>query len=227
MPTDRQQIKDEFLLRCAGWLDGVLYTCYNSDLTLLYNLYAAALSDDTLKDIKNVTARYFGKSNSKNAGTFRERDGRYFVELNPYPYMRMQKLGVKEVEIDGFKVDSALDCALLVFEHELAHLIERVKFGRSGHSPRFKQLAEHYFGHDPKAAVGHTMPVISHSKLVVRDMTEIADIAAGDIVEFDYGGRTIRGRVARINKRATVIPSSEREDVKKFYVPLGLLRKVK
>ena len=102
MPTDRQQIKDEFLLRCAGWLDGVLYTCYNSDLTLLYNLYAAALSDDTLKDIKNVTARYFGKSNSKNAGTFRERDGRYFVELNPYPYMRMQKLGVKEVEIDGF-----------------------------------------------------------------------------------------------------------------------------
>ena len=224
MATDREQIKREFLRRCAGWAEGTLLTCYNSDLRILFDLYADAIGDKVLKEAKNVTPRYFGRSNSGNAGTFRQKDGAFFIELNPYPFMRMQDAGMDSVTIDGQAVEHSLDSALLVFEHELTHLIEKLKYGKTGHGKRFKALAQKYFGHDPSRAVGHTMPVRKNGVLIVpgADKTQIKP---GDKVRFFYKGEYLSATVRAVNKRATVIVDEDADKGGKFYVPLALLEK--
>ena len=224
MATDREQIKREFLRRCAGWAEGTLLTCYNSDLRILFDLYADAIGDKVLKEAKNVTPRYFGRSNSGNAGTFRQKDGAFFIELNPYPFMRMQDAGMNPVTIDGQAVEHSLDSALLVFEHELTHLIEKLKYGKTGHGKRFKALASSLFSHDPKKAVGHTLPVMTKAGVLVPDAGAGDRIKAGDKVQFVYGGKMIFGTVARVTKRATVIADEGEKKGVKFYVPPALLR---
>lgn len=224
MAFDREKIKAEFLLKCAGWQDGYLSLCYNSDLMILFDLYAQNVPEAALKEIKGVTVRYFGRRDSKCAGTFRQKEGKFFVELNPYPFMRLQKSNVEEVSIDGIRLKTALDCALLVFEHELTHLIERARYGSTGHGKRFKALASSLFGHDPKKAVGHTLPVMTKAGVLVPDAGAGDRIKAGDKVQFVYGGKMIFGTVARVTKRATVIADEGEKKGVKFYVPPALLR---
>ena len=73
---DRERIKKEFLDRCAGWTkeDG-LVRCYNSDLILLFGIYAKNLRDDFLSKPDNVVVRYYGRTNSNWSGMFRDKDG--------------------------------------------------------------------------------------------------------------------------------------------------------
>lgn len=222
---DRERIKKEFLDRCAGWTkeDG-LVRCYNSDLILLFGIYAKNLRDDFLSKPDNVVVRYYGRTNSNWSGMFRDKDGKYFVDLNPYPLMRMQRGKIPFADIDETRVYNTLDAALLVFEHELTHLIEKMKYGRTAHGARFKKLSAYYFGHDPSAAVGHTLPTKSNSMRNVDG----DEFAKGDRVCFQHSGIILEGIITRITKRASVkVSTPGKFNGVLFYVPTAMLQKAK
>lgn len=218
----RLEIKAAFEKACAGWQDGRLVTCYNSDLIILYRLYLAQLPGGIIPDRVKVRARYYGRKNTTAAGKYRKTDGERIVEINPYPFVTMGRESGDAV-IDGRNVKTPLEAMMAVFEHELTHLIEDVKYGSTGHSPRFKALGAELFGRDLKARSGHTMaagayrPVKAHS----------SEIKKGDKVSFvseKYGELT--GRVERIVRRATVRIEGGKYNRVKFYVPLHLLKKL-
>ncbi len=225
IPGEREQIKRDFLSKCAGWTEEEgLVECYNSDLVLLYNLYAERLCQTVLFKVKNVVPRYYGRSDSRWSGMFREKNEIKYIDINPYPLMRMQRDKIPAADIDGVRVTNTLDALLLVFEHELTHLIEKTSYGNTSHGERFKDIAALYFGHDPKAAVGHTLPTKSSSMRNTGDL----DFHAGDKVRFEHRGRILYGEIARINKRASVKITAPAEFLNStFYVPLLMLQRVK
>ena len=219
---DREKIKSEFLSKCAGWTKDGLVTCYNSDLILLFRLYAENVS--VLNELKEVTVRYFGGTNATWTGMFRERKGAYYLDINPYPFLRMQRAHIPSANIDGFRVENTLDAMLLVFEHELTHFIERVKYGKTSHGKRFKALAATYFGHDPSNAVGHTLPTKSNSMRNVDG----DEFAKGDRVCFQHSGIILEGIITRITKRASVkVSTPGKFNGVLFYVPTAMLQKAK
>lgn len=216
---DREKIKSEFLSKCAGWTKDGLVTCYNSDLILLFRLYAENVS--VLNELKEVIVRYFGGTNATWTGMFRERKGAYYLDINPYPFLRMQRAHIPSANIDGFRVENTLDAMLLVFEHELTHFIERVKYGKTSHGKRFKALAATYFGHDPSNAVGHTLPTKKNS---MRN-TQGAAFSPGDKVRFNHSGEVLHGVVISVNKRVSVKVSDRGKYFgAKFYVPKDMLQ---
>ena len=136
---------------------------------------------------------------------------------------------------DTFKIDSAakvggvvchdrLQALQRIMEHEMLHLAELLLFSDSNCSgSQFKNYARRHFGHTES----------NHRLLTPRDVArKKLGISPGDEVIFKLGGRSVKGVVNRITKRATVLVAdskgtkySDGKRYSKFYVPLNLLRK--
>ena len=133
------------------------------------------------------------------------------------------KTGQRPVTVCGLVCMDRLQTLQRIMEHEIIHLYELLESGRSScASPAFKSLAGKIFGH---LQTSHTL--LSTHELAA---TEHA-IHLGSMVEFEFQGRRMRGRVNRIHHRATVLVNapdgllySDGQRYHKFYIPLPLLR---
>lgn len=130
----------------------------------------------------------------------------------------------REVIVGGLVCHDRLEALQRIFEHELLHLAEFLGWGRSSCSAEnFHLLSRRIFAHEG----------VSHDLVTPREQAAVAfDVRIGDQVSFELEGKTYRGRVNRITRRATVLVESPRgepfSDGRKyltFYVPLPLLRK--
>lgn len=131
----------------------------------------------------------------------------------------------RPVTVCGAPCRDRLQALQRVFEHEMIHLLEFLKRGRSSCSAQpFQTLAYQIFGH---AGVHHDLLTPSE-----RAQTE-HQIRVGDRVAFDHDGLPRIGVVNRITRRATVLvehpqgrPFNDGKRYHTFYVPLNLLRLV-
>lgn len=124
----------------------------------------------------------------------------------------------------GLPAPSALWALLLVFEHELCHVIESVYFQKSDcGNKRFKLLSQRLFGHTSSYhALPTTREIVYHQQ----------GLQIGDKVTFSHKKEQHSGILTAINKRATVmVPDARGRYVDKdgvhytkFYVNLNLLR---
>lgn len=130
-----------------------------------------------------------------------------------------------QVTVGGLEVKNSLQALLLVFEHELCHLIEFVLYHRSScKGKRFKAIANNCFAH---TASTHQLP--TYRQLANKQL----GIAIGDKVAFAYENRQLVGMVSNITKNATVMVPDRRglfRDQKgkrysKYYVSLKALAK--
>jgi hypothetical protein len=130
----------------------------------------------------------------------------------------------RDVIVGGLICHDRLQALQRIFEHELLHLAEFLGWGRSSCSAEnFHTLSRRIFAHEG----------VSHDLVTPREQAAVAfDVRVGDLVCFELEGKTHRGRVNRITRRATVLVESSRgehfSDGRKyltFYVPLPLLRK--
>ena len=130
----------------------------------------------------------------------------------------------REVIVGGLACHDRLEALQRIFEHELLHLAEFLGWGRSSCSAEnFHALSRRIFAHEG----------VSHDLVTPREQAAVAfDVRVGDHVSFELEGKTYRGRVNRITRRATVLVESHRgepfSDGRRyltFYVPLPLLRK--
>jgi hypothetical protein len=131
----------------------------------------------------------------------------------------------RTVRVNGLVCQDRLEALQRVFEHELLHLIEMVVWGRSScAAPNFKALAWNFFAHTETRHDLVTQHERAHAQF---------DVRVGDRVTFEHEGVRHVGVVNRITRRATILvegPGGQRysdgKTYHKFYVPLGMLRKV-
>jgi len=130
----------------------------------------------------------------------------------------------REVTVAGLAVDDRTEALQRIFEHELIHWVELAcwEHSKCAH-PRFQTIASRIFGHQE-----HT-----HNLVTQHERAAAVGIRNGEMVEFTFEGRTFRGRVNRITRRATVLvddPNGIRYTdgrvYRKFYVPISALRRV-
>jgi hypothetical protein len=124
----------------------------------------------------------------------------------------------------GLACADRLSALQRIMEHEILHLAEMLAWDESScTAARFRTMSRNLFGH---AASTHEL-ITPAERAVVK-----FDLRIGDAVTFTFDGRTVRGMLNRINRRATVLvesPSGVRytngKRYEKFYIPLGMLTK--
>ena len=124
----------------------------------------------------------------------------------------------------GLTCRDRLDALLRIFEHELIHLLEMLVWGESSCSAsNFQSLAYRIFGHQ-----GVVHELITPQVRAAKEFT----LKVGDHVRFEHEGKTYRGILNRITRRASVlvpgvggIVYSDGHSYLKYYVPLESLVK--
>ena len=129
--------------------------------------------------------------------------------------------GDPEVTVAGLPCANRLEALQRIMEHEIVHLIEFLRTGASNCAAQpFRDTARRLFGHR-----SHTHELFTRVERAAR-----RGIVVGSLVDFDYDGERLTGRVNRVTKRATVLVESASGDrysdgrrYAKYYVPLGRL----
>jgi len=127
--------------------------------------------------------------------------------------------------VGGVKVTDFLEAFLVVFEHELCHIVEFMNYNKSSCKNKlFKAMVYNLFGHTESS---HRLPT---NKDIAK---ERYDYNIGDEISFTYKGSNETGIIYRINKRATVLVRAAKgnyKDIKgnryaKYYIPIEKLKK--
>ncbi len=193
------------------------------DLDLLFSLYKKEFIPEFVDDEHEIRFA-LSRRLTRSAGNTKY-DGRVFVISLSVPLL-FQTFGDvdRDVDVNGILCTDRLSAAMHVFEHEIIHVLEWIHFGNTSHNkPRFKQLALNIFGHSE----------ITHQMVTQEERAaEVYDLAIGDEVTFEYGGKEHRGFITNITKRATVMVRDKegmyRDDqgkrYTKYYIPLSYLK---
>lgn len=130
----------------------------------------------------------------------------------------------RPIRVTGLLCHNRLEALQRIFEHELIHLVEMLLWQASCcAAPRFKDIAERFFGHTE-----------STHQLITPDerAREKFGIRPGDRVRFEMDGLAYEGIVNRVTKRATILVEDARgprysdgHRYAKYYVPVGMLER--
>jgi len=225
--------------RCIG--GGDFDEIATSDLDRLFVAYDAVFFGGRLRELLDADAcailrfRLAPRMTSAGGKTFvRRRSARvdgavreirgYEIAISTTLLFQTFRDVERTVTVVGLVCSDRLDALQRIFEHELVHLVELLVTGRSGgHTGVFRTIAEQVFGH---REFTHRL-VTQHERAFVKHA-----IRVGDSVEFDLDGQRLEGFVNRITRRATVLvespdgqPYSDGRCYRKYYVPLGQLRR--
>lgn len=202
----RRQYIMECLLRESDTIqDTEISTISTKDLDFLYNLYDQVFFDNQLKIPGQIVHFSLSRRMTRSAGkTIFERSAKTkSVESQVYEI----RIGVDfffhygltrgSKKVCGIETTSSLEALMLVFEHELCHVLERLAFGETNcRKERFKTIASSLFGH---ASSHHELP--THRQIAYENL----NLRPGDVVCFSFEGRQLKGMIHQINKRATVM----------------------
>jgi hypothetical protein len=131
----------------------------------------------------------------------------------------------RPVFVVGMRCADRLEALQRILEHEIIHLVESLAWGKTScRGQRFKDLAASIFGH---TGAFHTLVT------PVEHAAARHGVRPGGVVEFDFDGRRLAGRISRIHRRATVLVEdadgelyTDGKKYHKYYVPLDVLRPV-
>lgn len=230
------------VMRASHFVRGVNFTVIApADLSRMFDLYDGAYFDGHLRRCVNEMAggrlafRLAPRMTRAGGKTFRTRrtvrrgmtksvETSYEIAISS----RLLFLGFDDASrpstVCGVPCADRLSVLQRIMEHEMLHLAEMLVWDASScTAARFKSMSRNLFGH---AASTHEL--ITPAERAVAKF----DLRIGDAVTFTFDGRTFRGMLNRINRRATVLvetPTGQRytngRRYEKFYIPLGMLKK--
>ncbi|KYH29004.1 MULTISPECIES: SprT-like domain-containing protein [Clostridium] len=231
----RHLLRSEFIYRSNNIKHGQISKISAEDLELLFNLYDKYFFNDYFKKFFKGTLDFsLSKRMSRSAGKtiipkinpiLEEEKQRYEIRIGVTFLFQYYELDREKI-VAGVKTEDSLHALLMVFEHEIIHLIEFYIFGSSScKNKRFKTIAKNIFNHKD---VYHSLPT---SREIVH---ESLGIKIGDKVSFLHEEEIKNGIVNRINKRATIMVLDSRGNYIdgqgnrciKYYVPLNKIRKI-
>jgi len=204
------------------------------DLHIIYNLYDEIFLDSWFKDhfkgkitfkLSKQLSRAAGNTKTKkNIGLLKEEDIEFEIKISVNHLLNFDKIDRSKF-VGGIEVKSKLDSLLLVFEHELCHVIEFLIYKKSDCNKQiFRDIIYNLFGQHET----------THKLVSSREVNyEKYNLLVGDQVSFDYDGIKIYGFINKINKLATVMSPSHHgkyvdkkgQHYTKYCVPLSCLAK--
>lgn len=206
----------------------------DDDLYILFNLYDEIFLNSWFKDnfkgkikfklSKQLTRAAGNTTTKRNLEKIKPEDVGFEVKISLNHLINFNKVD-RTKYVGGMEANSVLDSLLLVFEHELCHVIEFIICKKSSCNKKpFKDLIFNLFGQTET-----THKLVSANEVNSKEY----GIKPGDNVKFQYNGKTVKGFIQRINKRATVMSLDKQGNYidkygryyKKFYVPLKSLMK--
>lgn len=231
----RKIIKKHLISLSENIRCGEIKAISQEDLIILFKLYDKYFFNEYFKNnfkgkinfsLSNKMTRSAGKMIvSKNLASLKEDAEKYELRIGVNFFFHYNELKRKKT-VNGIETEDAVHALLMVFEHELIHLLEFYVYKESNcKKDRFKAIAHNIFGHTD---VYHSLPTI-------REITgEKLGIKPGDRVCFVHNKNKIVGVVNSINKRASVmVPDNNGDYVDKYknryvkyYVPTNLLKKI-
>ncbi|HOL17572.1 MAG TPA: hypothetical protein PLY40_04720 [Bacillota bacterium] len=230
----REAVRSSFIAASPRVNGGAITGMAVSDLQLLFSLYDAiffnsyftgSFAGSITFSLSTRMSRSAGKiiypRNLKGLPPDQEK---YELRLGLTLFFDYYRLS-REKKVNGIYTRDALEAFLLVFEHELCHLIELHLFRQSNcQKQRFKSLAYNLFGHTESY---HQLPT---SREIAAEQF---NLNIGDRVAFTVENHNLEGIINNINKRATVMVPDHNGDYRdargrrytKWYVPLPSLKK--
>ncbi len=204
------------------------------DLYILFELYDEIFLEGWFKKnfkgkIKFILSRQLKSAagntrTKKNTAQIQNENPEFEVKISLNHLSDFDKID-RTKYVGGIEVHSILDSLMLVFEHELCHVIEFIIFKKSSCRKKpFKEMIFNVFGHTET-----THKLVGANEINMQKF----GLKPGDSVRFQYNGKLINGFIQRINKRATVMSPDKQGNYidksgkryKKFYVPLeGLIK---
>ncbi len=232
----RDMIRDAVIAASDNIKSGDINTIGTIDLDLLFKLYDEIFFDYFFtNNFKGKLTFSLSKRMSRSAGKLiiprnlkylKPDEEVYDLRMAVDFYFKFKDLE-REKTVNGIIAKDSLEALQLVFEHELCHLIEAHLFRETScKKARFKTLAANFFGHIESY---HELPT------AVEIVAEKYNIKPGEHIYFDYEGKTIKGFVQAINKRATIMVADKKGVYEnkngirfsKWYVPVNALKKQK
>lgn len=229
----RGEIYSRTIEMSPGIKSGRIISISPSDLKLIFDLYDEIFFNNWFKNkCRNRIEFALSKRMTRSAGMVkcsvnkRTDEKNFILQIGVNFFFNYDELE-SEKNVCGIKTKDSLEGLLLVFEHEICHIIEFINYGKSScRGRRYKIIAGNLFGH---VSSYHQLPTCK------QIAGEKYGIAVGDAVVFHHEGRHKTGFVNAINKRATVMVrndegqyvDSEKNRYVKFYVPLNILEKHK
>lgn len=230
--SKRREIAALVMLHSQNIKTGTVSAMSTDDISLLFRLYdriffGGWFSENYRGKLKFSLSRRMTKSAGlticpKNAGRIKPEDLEIEIRIGVDFFFQYGLIeGSKTV--CGIETENSLEALQLVFEHELCHVIEFIHYKRSNcKGKRFKALANNLFGHTESWHKLPTNKQIANQRLGLK---------IGDTVEFEYKGRSLKGFISNINKRATVMVRDSRGPLidrkgnrySRYYVPLTRL----
>lgn len=230
----REEIAARLIAASKNINDGNIKTIGTSDLKLMFELYDEVFFDNWFKNkyrgkLKFSLSKRMTKSAGKticpkNIATINQED--LIIEIRISTDFLFQYDTIQDTKmVCGIKTKNSLDALLLVFEHELCHVIEFVIFYNSNCSKeRFKNIARNLFGHNESY---HQLP--TYKQIAKQNY----GFNIGDTIQFMFKDKTLHGVLYKINKRATVMvkditgsyTDKNGNRYTKYYVPLECMKK--
>lgn len=206
----------------------------DNDLYILYNLYDEFFLDSWFKDnfkgkikfkMSKQLSRAAGNTKTKkNIGALKPEDIEFEIKISVNHLTNFDKIDRSKF-VGGIEVKNKLDSLLLVFEHELCHVIEFLFYKKSDcNKQNFRNLIFNLFGQIEA----------THKLVSVREANyKEYGFLPGDKVIFNNDSSEFNGIITKINKRATVMSPSlygkyvdkTGQHYTKYYVPLSCLVK--
>lgn len=206
----------------------------DDDLYILFNLYDEIFLQSWFKEnfkgkikfklSKQLTRAAGSTTTKKNIAEIKMEDIEFLVKLSSNHLINFDKVD-RSKYVGGMEVESLLDSLMLVFEHEICHVIEFIVCKKSSCKKKpFKDLIFNLFGQTET-----THNLVSANEVNVQKY----GLKPGDRVKFQYKGKNVNGFIQRINKRATVMCQDNRGNYidkfgkryKRFYATLDSLIK--
>ena len=231
------EIYQELQRRSEHLREGNFKAFQPKDLEILFELYDARFFDGQCQRHVDPAPLLFrlSKRMTKTGGKTTRREQRdrhggvvyreYEIAVSATLLFQAFQEGQRPITVSGLPCRDRLEALQRIFEHELVHLIEMVLWRDSSCSaPRFQSIANRYFRHTE-----HT-----HQLITAEEKAWEKGLQVGQRVEFTFEGRRKVGWINRITRRVTVLVEDPRgqsyDDGKrylKYYVPLGMLKRVK
>jgi len=232
--AEKKEIIRNRLIETSENITGGAFKCLSdADLYIVYSLYDELFLEHYFRDhFKGKLKLLFSRQLRSSAGITRCIYNLH--KTNPEDYSFEIKIAVnflfdynktdRDKVVNGYTTKDALEAMLLIFEHEICHVIEFLyTYKSSCKKQAFKTMANELFGHTD---VYHGLPT-------KREIISIEyGIKAGQKVNFNYNGKTKHGFVKSINERATIMVEDEKGNYSdkfgnhytKYYVPINEIK---
>jgi len=127
----------------------------------------------------------------------------------------------KPLESGGIKIENRLHALMLIFEHELIHLIIKMFLYEEAdcHGSIYRSLNSKFFGH---TLYSHSLIPILKDQVISTNVVSKDFTLDSQIIFLNKTGEQVHGKIIKLNPKNAIVLSM---DNCKYSVPYGIIRK--